>query len=82
MAAKASIDGSAASEGAIQVRRSMAVELCQYNDEQLKRRPLHGSTRIVVSPTKLGLEPVGSPTKVAFVLRSMSTEPFIAAENV
>ena len=32
--AKASIDGSAKRLGEIQVRRSLAVELCQYNDEQ------------------------------------------------
>src|SRR5437868_3924567 len=76
------MDGSAVISGAIQVRRSVATELCQYREEQLSRRPLHGSTRIVVSPTKLGLEPVGSPTKTALVFRSISTEPFIAAENV
>src|SRR6516165_4825832 len=76
------MEGSATSSGAIQVRRSVATELCQYSDEQLNRTLLHGSVIMVVSPTKLGLEPVGSPAKIACVLRSISTDPFIAAENV
>lgn len=65
---KASIDGSAKRLGEIHVRRSLAVELCQYKLEQLSRRPLHGSCTRLVSPTKFGLEPVGSPAKITFEL--------------
>jgi len=48
----------------------------------VNERPLHGSTTAVDSPTKIGLDPDGSPTNVAFVTRSMKLLKSCAAENV
>jgi hypothetical protein len=66
--------------GAIQVRWSQGQEVCQNRSAAFARNLLYGSSNSTTSPMKLGRDPVGSPTKIALVSRSMAVAVFCAAE--